>query len=127
MNYEEKRAMYVSISQMLTDAGLTQATIKQMVKDEIRNKVRRAVDQTVDKLDSGSEGNSYIRYKIDEMLSSWYMKHEIERIIKEELAKKIVKVELKDVDVERNMGGETYCRKRSDSCKIEPDIVHADS
>lgn len=127
MNYEEKRAVYVAISQMLTDAGLTQATIKRMVEEEIRNKVKRAVDQTVDKLDSGSEGNNYIKHKIDDMLSSWYMKREIEDTIKEELAKKVIKIELKDVDVELNMGGEAYCLKRSDHSKIEPDIVHADS
>ena len=41
MNYEEKRALHIEISQMLADAGLNQGEIKRIVEEEIKNKVDR--------------------------------------------------------------------------------------
>ena len=39
MNYEEEKELRLQISQMLTDAGLNQAVIKEMVEKTIKAKV----------------------------------------------------------------------------------------
>lgn len=93
MNYEEKRELRLQISQLLADAGLNQATIKEMVENEIRNKVDRSITQTLAKLDKESSGGDYIRDRITD-----YLKHDynarayIATAIKKELQNRIIKV-----------------------------------
>lgn len=54
MNYEEKKQVYLVISQLLADAGLNQHTIREMVEKEIYNKVDREVNNAIQKLNEES-------------------------------------------------------------------------
>ena len=49
MTYGEKRELRLQISQLLADAGLNQATVKQIVEEETRNKVDKVIDNLIKK------------------------------------------------------------------------------
>ena len=98
MTYEEKRELRLQISQMLADAGLNQKVIKDMVHEEIKNKVERAVDQVIKSLNAECYSGDYIGENIRSMLHNTYInKDAFDRVVKQELSNRIVKIVL-DVD-----------------------------
>ena len=100
MNYEEKRALHVEISQMLADAGLNQGEIKRIVEEEIKNKVERAVDQVIKRLNSETSSGDYFGEQISRLLRNTYFNNSVfERAMKEELKNRIVQIVLKNVEV----------------------------
>lgn len=104
MNYEEKRQVYLAISQLLADAGLNKHTIREMVEKEINNKVDREVKNAIQRLDEQSYSGNYIKERIQERITSDYAtRNTIETAIKEELKNRIIKVVLdnRDLDVDK--------------------------
>ena len=89
MNYEEKRELRLQISQLLADAGLNQRTIKEIVEQEIRNKVDRAIEQVI---------KNYTKERIEKLSSNTYQSA-FDRVVKEELKNKVIKVVLKDCEL----------------------------
>ena len=73
MNYDEKRELRLQISQLLADAGLNQAVIKEMVEKEIKNKVDKAVDQTIASLNAQCSSGDYFDEKIRDLLRGTYI------------------------------------------------------
>ena len=100
MTYEEKREFRLQISQMLADAGLNQKTIKDMVNTEIRNKVERAVNQRLEYLNSQVYSGDFIEESIRGIVKDTYYKRDVlERIAKEVLQNRVLKVVLGSVEV----------------------------
>lgn len=97
MNYEEKRELRLQISQLLADAGLNQKKIKDIVDQEIKNKVDRAIDQKLKALDSQCYSGDYIKERLNEIFSG--ANYHIATAVKEELKNRIIKVELKNVEL----------------------------
>lgn len=60
MTPEEKRAIHIEISQMLADAGINQATLRELVLGAINQKVEKAIEQAIKSLDSTSRCNNYL-------------------------------------------------------------------
>ena len=89
MNYEEKRELRLQISQLLADAGLNQGTIKEIVEQEIRNKVDRAIEQVI---------KNCVKERIEKLFSNTYQSA-FDRVVKEELKNKVIKVVLKDCEL----------------------------
>ena len=99
MNYEEKRALHIEISQMLADAGLNQGEIKRIVEEEIKNKVERAVEQVIKKLNSGTSSGDYFDEQIKMLLRHTYFNNGAFRnAVKEELNDRVIYVSIKDKD-----------------------------
>ena len=99
MNYEEKRALHIEISQMLADAGLNQGEIKRIVEEEIKNKVERAVEQVIKKLNSETSSGDYFDEQIKRLLRNTYFNNGAFRnAVKEELNDRVIYVSLKDKD-----------------------------
>ena len=99
MNYEEKRALHIEISQMLADAGLNQGEIKRIVEEEIKNKVERAVEQVIKKLNSGTSSGDYFDEQIKRLLRNTYFNNSAFRnAVKEELNDRVIYVSIKDKD-----------------------------
>ena len=99
MNYEEKRALHMEISQMLADAGLNQGEIKRIVEEEIKNKVERAVEQVIKKLNSGTSSGDYFDEQIKRLLRNTYFNNGAFRnAVKEELNDRVIYVSIKDKD-----------------------------
>ena len=99
MNYEEKRALHIEISQMLADAGLNQGEIKRIVEEEIKNKVERAVEQVIKKLNSGTSSGDYFDEQIKRLLRNTYFNNSAFRnAVKEELSDRVIYVSIKDKD-----------------------------
>lgn len=99
MNYEEKREVRLQISQMLSDAGLNQKVIKDMVLEEIRNKVSRAVDQGIVRLNAECSSGDFIKDQVNKIFGSASMNYHISQMIKEELKSRVIQVVLKDCEV----------------------------
>ena len=99
MTYEEKREFRLQISQMLADAGLNQKAIKDMVNTEIHNKVERAVNQCLEHLNSQVRSGNYMEESIRGIVKDTFYKRDIvERIAKEELKNRVLKVVLGNVE-----------------------------
>jgi flagellar biosynthesis/type III secretory pathway protein FliH len=99
MTYEEKRELRLQISQMLSDAGLNQKTIKDMVEEEIQNKVERAVNQCLKSLDSECSSGDYVSERIRKLLMNTYLNQAtFDRVVKEELKNRVIQVVLKDCE-----------------------------
>ena len=104
MNYEEKRQVYLAISQLLADAGLNQYTIKEMVEKEINNKVEREVKNEIQNLNEQSYNGHYIEEQIKKQIACDYAtRNTIETVIKEELKNRVIKVVLDkcELDVDK--------------------------
>lgn len=100
MNYEEKRALHMEISQMLADAGLNQGEIKRIVEEEIKNKVERAVEQVIKRLNAETRSGDYFGEEISRLLRNTYFNNSaFERVMKEELKNRIIQIVLKNVEV----------------------------
>lgn len=99
MNYEEKRELRLQISQLLADAGLNQKTIKDMVEKEIKDKVFRAVDQCMNNLNAQSSSGDFVSDRVKYILDMAYYKNNIADAVKEEIKNRIIKVELKNVEL----------------------------
>lgn len=100
MTYEEKRELRLQISQLLADAGLNQKAIKDMVETEIKNKVDRAVEQCMNSLNSECRSGNYIKERIEAYISSYGVRIDMAKAIKEELSSRIIQVVLKDCEAE---------------------------
>lgn len=101
MTYEEKRELRLQISQLLADAGLNQKTIKDIVEEEIKNKVERAIDQCLKSLNSECYSGDYVSERIINLLNNTYLNQQaFDRVVKEELKNKVIKVVLKDCENE---------------------------
>lgn len=93
MNYEEKRELRLQISQMLSDAGMNQVRIKELVNEEIRNKVNRAVEQCIKRLDAETSNGDYIDTEIRKMLRNTYISQSaFTTAVKKELENRIIKI-----------------------------------
>ncbi len=101
MNYEEKRELRLQISQLLADVGLNQATIKNMVTEEIRNKVSRAIEQSVVSLNAECSSGDYIKDKVQQHIYSTSFSYRLKECVQNELRNKIIQVTLKDCMVEQ--------------------------
>lgn len=95
MTYEEKRELRLQISQLLADAGLNQAAIKELVEKEISNKVERAVEQIIKSLDAQSVSGNYVGDRVAKILNT----QAFQNAVKEELKGRIIEVKLRDVKV----------------------------
>lgn len=101
MNYEEKRELRLQISQLLADAGLNQATIKEIVEQEIRNKVDRAIEQVIKRLDAECSSGDYVKERIEKLFNNIYLNQRaFDRVVKDELEKRVVRIVL-DCDVSK--------------------------
>lgn len=99
MMYEEKRELRLQISQLLADAGLNQATIKQIVEEEIRHKVDRAVEQAFKSLDAQCSSGNYVENRVKWLLDNTYLNQRIfSDAVKEELKNKVINVTLCGLD-----------------------------
>ena len=99
MNYEEKRQVYLAISQLLADAGLNQHTIKEMVEKEVYNKVDREVKNIIQKLNEQCYSGNYVEEQIKKRIINDYgTKSIIEALVKEELKNRIIKVVIDKCD-----------------------------
>ena len=99
MNYEEKRQVYLAISQLLADAGLNQNTIKEMVEKEVYNKVDREVKNIIQKLNEQCYSGNYVEEQIKKRIINDYgTKSIIEASVKEELKNRIIKVVIDKCD-----------------------------
>ena len=99
MTYEEKRELRLQISQLLADAGLNQKTIKDIVEEEIKNTVERAVDQCLKSLNSECYSGDYVSERISYLLNNTYLNQQaFDKVVKEELKNKVIKVVLKDCE-----------------------------
>lgn len=99
MNYEEKRQVYLAISQLLADAGLNQHTIKEMVEKEVYNKVDREVKNVIQKLNETTYSGNFIEHELRKRIACDYViKSAIEASVKEELKDRIIKVVLDKCD-----------------------------
>lgn len=95
MNYEEKRQVYLAISQLLADAGLNQHTIREMVEKEVYNKVDREVKNAIQRLNEQTYSGDYIEEQIKKRITNDYVtRGVIEASVKEELKNRIIKVVL---------------------------------
>lgn len=100
MTYEEKRELRLQISQLLADAGLNQKVIKDMVEQEIKSKVDRAVEQVLASLNAQCSSGDYMHEQIKSYLKNTYMtSYAFTNAVKEEIRDRIIKVELKDVEL----------------------------
>ena len=99
MTYEEKRELRLQISQLLSDAGLNQATIKEIVNKEIENKVDRAIDQGLKRLNATTSSGDYIADHVNNIFRSANMNYHISTMIKEELKNRMIQVTLKNVEI----------------------------
>ena len=98
MYRDEKREIRLQISQLLADAGLNQATIKQMVAVEIQNKVERAVQQVISVLNSQCYSGDYIKEQVNKLVvNDTSLKFKIQEAVKDELRNKVINVTLEDV------------------------------
>jgi gamma-glutamylcysteine synthetase len=88
MTYEEKRELRLQISQLLTDAGLNQETLKEMAREELEKKSERAIKQVVEKSVREIMPNM-LRREIQQNLSL---------AVKSEIHNRIIQVVLKDVE-----------------------------
>ena len=105
MTYEEKRELRLQISQLLSDAGLNQKTIKDMVEEEIKNKVERAVDQCLKSLNSKCYSGDYVSKRIRDLLNNTYLNQQaFDRVVREELKNKAIQVVLKDCKMDEELG-----------------------
>ena len=105
MTYEEKRELRLQISQLLSDAGLNQKTIKDMVEEEIKNKVERAVDQCLKSLNSKCYSGDYVSERIRDLLNNTYLNQQaFDRVVREELKNKAIQVVLKDCKMDEELG-----------------------
>lgn len=95
MQYEEKRELRLQISQLLADAGLNQATIKQIVEEEIRHKVDRAIEQVLNSLDAQCSSGHYVEDQIKRLLNNTYINQRaFDNVVKEELKNRVINVTL---------------------------------
>jgi len=95
MTYEEKRELRLQISQLLADAGLNQATVKQIVEEEIRHKVDRAIEQVIKSLDAQCSSGHYVEEQIRKLLSNTYLNQRaFDNVVKEELKNRVINVTL---------------------------------
>ena len=99
MNYEEKRQVYLAISQLLADAGINQHTIKEMVEKEVYNKVDCEVKNIIQGLNEQCYSENYIEEQIMKRITNDYVtRGVIEASVKEELKNRIIKVVLDKCD-----------------------------
>ena len=99
MNYEEKRQVYLAISQLLADSGLNQHTIREMVEKEVYNKVDREVKNAIQRLNEQCYSGNYIEEQIKIRITNDYLKKSaFEALVKEELKNRIIKVVLDKCD-----------------------------
>lgn len=95
MTYEEKRELRLQISQLLADAGLNQAAIKQIVEEEIRHKVDRAIEQVIRSLDAQCSSGHYVEDQIRRLLNNTYLNQRaFDNVVKEELKNRVINVTL---------------------------------
>lgn len=99
MTYEEKRELRLQISQLLADAGLNQAVIKQIVEEEIRHKVDRAIEQVLKSLDAQCSSGHYVYDQIRKLLNNTYLNQRaFDNVVKEELKNRVINVTLCGLD-----------------------------
>lgn len=100
MNYEEKRQVYLAISQLLADAGLNQHTIKEMVEKEVYNKVDREVKNIIQRLNEQCYSGNYVEEQIKKKIRNdiYGTKSVTEELVKEELKNRIIKVVIDKCD-----------------------------
>lgn len=93
MTYEEKRQLYLAISQLLADAGLNQQKVREIVEQEIEKKVDRAVKQAIDRLNESVYSRDYIGTSIEKRINNDYLNRSIfSDAVKEELKNRVIKV-----------------------------------
>lgn len=86
MTYEEKRELRLQISQMLADAGINQAVLKDTVIQTINARVDRAVEQCIKCLNAETSSGNFIQEYIYKRVNNNFWN---ERYIKDAVFKAI--------------------------------------
>lgn len=97
MTYEEQKQVRIQISQMLADAGINQKTIKEMVRQEIKNKVDREFDRCLKSCIE--EERQAMSRKADEEIQHFFMFGGIDSAVKRALIDKVINVTLEGCSV----------------------------
>ena len=72
--------------------------------EEIHNKVERAVDQAMQALNSECYSGDYCKEKISNLLQNTYLNQQaFDRVVKEELKNRVLKIELSNVDINKEV------------------------
>ena len=102
MTYEEKRELRLQISQMLADAGINQAVLKDMVMQTINARVDRAVDQCIKRLNSESSSGDFVRDYINSRITdSFWSERYIRNAVFKAIEDKTLKITLVECGVEK--------------------------
>lgn len=94
MNYEEKRELRLQISQMLADAGINQAYLKEIVLDTLNKKVNKAIDEGIASLNAESNSGNFIREFINKRMNNFWTDRSIKTAVLEAIQNKVIKVVL---------------------------------
>jgi len=94
MNYEEKRELRLQISQMLADAGINQAYLKEIVLETLNNKVNKAINECIASLNAESNSGNFIREFIDKRMNNFWTDRSIKTAVLEAIQNKVIKVVL---------------------------------
>ena len=97
MTLEEKRQLHIEISQMLSDAGINQSTLKEMIEKQLSAKIDRAIDNFFNSKENIDKYNEKLEKWINKYTSERYLMDMIVKI----LQKKIIHIELKDTEIEK--------------------------
>ena len=102
MTYEEKRELRLQISQMLADAGINQAVLKDMVAQTINARVERAVDQCMKRLNSESSSGDFVRDYINSRITdNFWSERYIRNAVFKAIEDKTLKITLVGCGVEK--------------------------
>lgn len=94
MNYEEKRELRLQISQMLADAGINQAYLKEIVLDTLNKKVNKAIDECIASLNAESKSGNFMQEFIDKRMNNFWTDRYIKTTVLEAIQNKVIKVVL---------------------------------
>ena len=92
MTHEEQKQVRIQISQMLADAGINQKTIKEMVRQEIKNKVDREFDRCLK--NCIEEERQAMSRKADAEIQRFFMRGGIDGAVKRALMDRVINVTL---------------------------------
>ena len=107
MTYEEKRELRLQISQMLADAGINQAVLKDMVMQTINARVDRAVDQCIKQLNAETSSGDFVQeYIYERIKNNFWNERYIRNAVFKAIEEKTLKITLVGCEVEKENEGE---------------------
>lgn len=98
--YEEKRQLRMQISQLLADAGLNQAVLKEMVEKEIDKRVQKALDQCIASLNATTSSGDYLAETMTKLARDKFMYSGVfQDVVKRELQNRCVRITLEGIEM----------------------------